>query len=167
MPARKPEECDLLLIEALHKGDVDAAVALYEPTAKFVLDSGQVVTGHTAIREVMQGYVAAKAEFTVEKVTAILNEESNVALTSVKGRARVTEPDGKVVTMTAQSMEVVRRQSDGTWLFMIDNPNAANWQEVPESGKNNREAKTQVLPQPEEGYLTRRATASRPRWDSA
>lgn len=133
MPAHKPEECDLLLIEALNKGDVDTVVALYEPTARFVLDSGQVVMGHAAIREVMQGYVAAKAEFTIEKVTAIPSEEGNVALTSVKGRARVTEPDGRVVTMTAQSMEVVRRQSDGTWLFMIDNPNGANWKEVPDS----------------------------------
>ena len=133
MPAHKPEECDLLLIEALNKGDVDTVVALYEPTARFVLDSGQVVMGHAAIREVMQGYVAAKAKFTVEQVTAIPSEEGNVALTSVKGRARVTEPDGRVVTMTAQSMEVVRRQSDGTWLFMIDNPNGANWKEVPDS----------------------------------
>jgi hypothetical protein len=48
MPARKPEECDLLLIEALHRGDVGGAVALYEPTARFVLDSGQVVVGHAA-----------------------------------------------------------------------------------------------------------------------
>ena len=133
MPAHKPEECDLLLIEALNKGDVDTVVALYEPTARFVLDSGQVVMGHAAIREVMQGYVAAKAEFTVEQVTAIPSEEGNIALTSVKGRARVTEPDGRVVIMTAQSMEVVRRQSDGTWLFMIDNPNGANWKEVPDS----------------------------------
>ena len=30
MPARKPEECDLLLIEAFHRGDLEAAVALYE-----------------------------------------------------------------------------------------------------------------------------------------
>ena len=133
MPARKPEECDLLLLEALHKGDVDAAVALYEPTARFVLDSGQVVKGHSAIREVMQGYIAAKAEFTVEKITAIPGEDGTVALTSVKGHASVTGPDGKVVTMAAQSMEVVRRQPDGTWLFMIDNPNGANWSEMPES----------------------------------
>jgi hypothetical protein len=36
MPARKPEECDLQLIEAMQKGDVEAAVALYEPNATFV-----------------------------------------------------------------------------------------------------------------------------------
>jgi hypothetical protein len=40
MPARKPEECDLLLIEAVQRGDLEAAVALYEPNASYVLDSG-------------------------------------------------------------------------------------------------------------------------------
>ena len=41
MPAHKPEECDTLLVEALHRGDLEAAVALYEPNASFVQDSGQ------------------------------------------------------------------------------------------------------------------------------
>ena len=54
MPARKPEECDLLLIEAINKGDLDAAVALYEPKATFVLDSGEVITGQGAIREALR-----------------------------------------------------------------------------------------------------------------
>jgi ketosteroid isomerase-like protein len=68
MPARKPEDCDLLLIEALNRGDVDTVVALYEPTARYVLDSGEVVTGHAAIREILQGYVAAKARVNALKV---------------------------------------------------------------------------------------------------
>jgi hypothetical protein len=36
MPAHKPEECDILLIEAACRGDLEAAVALYEPNAIFV-----------------------------------------------------------------------------------------------------------------------------------
>jgi uncharacterized protein (TIGR02246 family) len=66
MPARKPEECDLLLIEAVHRGDLEAAVALYEPNASYVLDSGQVIFGREAIREVFQGYLALKPKFTMQ-----------------------------------------------------------------------------------------------------
>jgi ketosteroid isomerase-like protein len=66
MPARKPEECDMLLIEAVHKGDLEAAIALYEPNASYVLDSGQVITGRAAIREVFQGYLTLKPKFTME-----------------------------------------------------------------------------------------------------
>ncbi len=55
MPAYKPEECDVSLITALNRGEADTVVALYELTARYVLESGQVITGHATIREVMQG----------------------------------------------------------------------------------------------------------------
>jgi ketosteroid isomerase-like protein len=58
MPARKPEECDILIAEAIKRKDLEAAVALYEPNAAFVLDSGEIVTGQAAIREVFKGWVA-------------------------------------------------------------------------------------------------------------
>jgi ketosteroid isomerase-like protein len=35
-------------------------------------------------------------------------------------------PDGKPVTVTGNNVEVVRRQPDGTWLFVIDNPRGAD-----------------------------------------
>ena len=121
MPARKPEDCDLLLIEALNKGDLEAALALFEPNASFVLDSGQVVTGVAAIREVMQGFLALKPKMTME-VKAVQNGDENVALTRGKWSLSGTGPDGKPVTMTHNSTEVVRRQPDGSWKFIIDNP---------------------------------------------
>src|SRR5262245_19469210 len=54
MPARKPEECDILIDQALKSRDLDAAVALYEPNATLVLDSGEVVIGKAAIREALK-----------------------------------------------------------------------------------------------------------------
>jgi uncharacterized protein (TIGR02246 family) len=121
MPARKPEECDILLIEAVHKGDLKAAVALYEPNASFVLDSGQVVTGRVAIREVFQRYLALKPKFTME-VRAIQNGNGDLALTGTTWSVTGIDPDGKPFTDNGKSAEVVRRQADGTWLFVIDNP---------------------------------------------
>lgn len=125
MPARKPEDCDLLLIEALNKGDLEAALALFEPNAGFVLDSGQVVTGVAAIREVMQGFLALKPKMTME-VKAVQNGDENIALTRGKWSLSGTGPDGKPVTMSHNSTEVVRRQPDGSWKFIIDNPRGAD-----------------------------------------
>jgi uncharacterized protein (TIGR02246 family) len=79
MPARKPEECDTLLVEAINKGDLEAALALYEPNASFVQDSGQVVVGLAAIREIMQGFLALKPKFTIE-VKAVQNGDGGLAL---------------------------------------------------------------------------------------
>jgi len=66
MPARKPEECDLLLMEAAYVGDLEAAVALYESNASFVQDCGEVVTGHAAIREMMKNSPALNPRFTMK-----------------------------------------------------------------------------------------------------
>lgn len=125
MPARRPEECDLLLVEALNNGDLEAALALYEPNASFVLDSGQIITGVAAIREVMQGFLALKPEFTME-VKAVQNGDENIALLRGKWNLSGTGPDGKPMTMSGNSTEVVRRQPDGTWRFIIDNPRGAD-----------------------------------------
>ena len=122
MPAQKPEECDLLLLKALEQGDLDAAVAMYEPNATFVVSADQVVTGQAAIREVMQGFIAAKATFNVEAVTAIPSADGSVAVTRVKGSSTSPGPDGQPVTTPLLSVEVVRKQPDGTWLFIIDDP---------------------------------------------
>ena len=122
MPAQKPEECDLLLLEALGKEDLDAAVALYEPNATFVVSADQVVTGQAAIREVMQGFIAAKATFNLEAITAVPSTDGSVAVTRVKGSSTSPGPDGQPVTTPLHSVEVVRKQADGTWLFIIDDP---------------------------------------------
>jgi uncharacterized protein (TIGR02246 family) len=124
MPARKPEECDTLLVEAINKGDIEAALALYEPKASFVLDSGQVVTGLAAIREAMQGFLALKPKFALE-VKAVQSGEGDLAMLRAKWSLTGTGPDGKPMAMSGNSVEVVRRQSDGTWRFVIDHPRGA------------------------------------------
>ena len=83
MPARKPEECDTILVDAINKGDLEAAIALYEPNARFVQESGEVVTGHPAIREEMKGFLALKPKFSI-KVTGVQSADGNIALTQAK-----------------------------------------------------------------------------------
>jgi uncharacterized protein (TIGR02246 family) len=123
MPAHKPEECDLLLFKAMEGGgDLDAMVALYEPNANFVVSPDQVVTGHAAIREVLQGLMAAKSTFSFDAVTAVPSADGTIAVTRVKGSTTSPGPDGKPVTTPFHSVEVVRKQPDGTWRIIIDDP---------------------------------------------
>jgi uncharacterized protein (TIGR02246 family) len=124
MPARNPEECDSLLLEALTRGDLETAVALYEPNASFVQESGEVAVGRAAIREILKAYIAIKPKFTV-KSRSVLSQDGSLALTGLKWSATGTDPEGKPVTMSGNSTEVVRRQSDGSWMFVIDNPRGA------------------------------------------
>ena len=122
MPAQKPEECDQLLFKTIDTGDLNAALELYEPDAVFVVAPGQVVTGHTAIREVLKGMLAAGGVGKIEGVTSVTSTDGSVAFTRTKGIATHPGPDGKPVTMDFHSVEVVRKQSDGTWRIVIDDP---------------------------------------------
>ena len=122
MPARRPEECDTLLGEALNRGDLEAAVALYEPTAAFVAEPGKVVTGHAAVREAMNGFLSLKPKLSIQ-VDAVQNGGGDIALLQSKWSLTGTGPDGKPMSMSGNGVEVVRRQPDGTWKFIIDNPN--------------------------------------------
>ena len=122
MPAYKPEDCDLQLMEALNRGDLEASVSLYELNATFVPEpSGPIVSGRAAIREVIKGYLELKLHMTRE-TRVLMHNEGGFALTGGIWKATGTDADGKPIVMGGHSTEVVRRQPDGTWLFMIDNP---------------------------------------------
>lgn len=119
MAAQTPEEVNLQLIDALSCGDVDAALALYEPEASFVSE-GQVVTGRAAIRSIMEAFVATRPQFTVEPKPTV--RAGDVALTGNHWSLKGSDPDGKPIEMSGSSFEVVRRGADGNWRFAIDNP---------------------------------------------
>jgi uncharacterized protein (TIGR02246 family) len=120
MPARKPEELDLLFAQALNAGDVDSMMKLYEPGACLTPQPGQAVSGTKAVREALSAFLALKPK--IELNVKKLAETGDIALTSAKWVLEGTGPDGSPVKMEGHSAEVSRRQPDGTWLFVIDNP---------------------------------------------
>ena len=125
MPARNPEELDRLFSEALNAGNLEALVALYEPQATLTPEPGHVVTGAQAIREALRAFVALKPTLTLDVKT--LAQTGDLALTSAKWVLSGTGPDGHQTTMSGHSVEVSRRQPDGSWLFVIDTPWGLEW----------------------------------------
>lgn len=120
MPARRPEDLDTLIGQAINAGDIQAALALYEPNASFVAEPGKVVTGTEAIREVLTGFIAMKPTITID-VKAV--ESGDLALLYGTWSMSATGPDGNAIKESGQSREVARRQPNGDWLFVIDDPN--------------------------------------------
>lgn len=120
MAAHRPEDVDKEFAQALNAGDLDALTAIYEAQATLMSSPGTLVTGTAAIREALAGFVAGKPKMTLSaKLVAQCGE---LAVTSAKWELAMTGPDGKPTQMSAQSVEVVRRQPDGTWRAVIDLP---------------------------------------------
>lgn len=122
MAAREPREVQQEFIEAFNAGNLDGLMGLYEPGASFVAQPGQVVTGTGAIREVLGGFLAMKGTLALTKQTVI--PAGDLTLLHGEWTLRGTGPDGKAFDMSMRSSEVVRRQPDGTWRYVIDNPHS-------------------------------------------
>jgi uncharacterized protein (TIGR02246 family) len=118
--ARTPEEVDLLFVKALNAGDIDALMELYEPQASLMPSPGKVVAGTAAIREGLGAFLAARPNMTMSQ--RLVSRTEDLALATSKWEATMTGPDGKRAAMNGQSVEVLRRQADGSWRFAIDMP---------------------------------------------
>jgi uncharacterized protein (TIGR02246 family) len=118
--ARSPEEIDTLFAHALNAGNLEALVALYEPQASLMPSPGTLVVGTAAIRDALAGFLAAKP--TMQIAPRLVSQSGDLAVVTAKWQLAMTGQDGKPAQMQGQSVEVVRRQSDGRWLFVIDLP---------------------------------------------
>jgi ketosteroid isomerase-like protein len=103
---RDPQDLERLLVMRQHAGDLDGMMALYEKDA--VIDTGKgLVRGIDAIRALFAETIAFGRKFQIgEQRPALIC--GDLALTST------AMPDGSVTS------EVARRQSDGSWLWVID-----------------------------------------------
>jgi|SRR5271165_1076062 len=115
MPAQKPSEIHALSLDAFNRGDLEALVVLYEPDAVLVI-SGQAAVGHEAIREAYISMLARRGQMELETRSVA---ESGDGLAVLHGGWTIHSSGS---TANGISTEVVRRQPDGSWLFVIDEP---------------------------------------------
>jgi ketosteroid isomerase-like protein len=117
--ARTPEELHRLWSDYFVAGDLDGLVSLYEPEASLVAQSGAYVTGRRAIREVLAGFLALRRTFEIEIGRAVQSGELALLVSSweLSGEQR-----GAPYETKGRTADVVRRQPDGSWLYVIDSP---------------------------------------------
>jgi len=123
MSATTPEECDARIIAAINRFDVEAALAEYDPEAAFVV-AGETHAGPEAVRTVLEGFIATKPDLTLEVKSCTI--AGDIAQLSAAWKLTGQDPEGKAIEMAGRSMEVMRRQADGGWKMLIDNPNGAD-----------------------------------------
>lgn len=126
MPAYKPEDCDILIFEYMRNKDLASVLGLFEPDATFITGEGNSIQGHDAIRDAVKGWIdAEKLEWTYGPV-AYVDASGSLALLRASWSATFRGEDGSVTTSTGNNVEIVRRQPDGTWRFVIDHATGAD-----------------------------------------
>lgn len=116
--AREPEEIHALIAHAFEAGDLDAFLDLHEDGAStFVPPEGRQVTGHAEIREALAPIFALRPRARIEVLGKLATHE--LALTHARVHV-VAEAAG--LEVEGRGTIVSRRQPDGAWRIVLDNP---------------------------------------------
>ena len=108
------------IVTGINSGNLDSLMPLYESDAAFATQPGSLAPGAAGIREALTGFISMNGELDLE-VTRVL-QVGDLALVIGVWSFDGTGPDGEPVRLEAKNADVLRRQTDGTWRFVIDNP---------------------------------------------
>ncbi|PBC55130.1 nuclear transport factor 2 family protein [Rhodococcus sp. ACPA1] len=108
--ALNPEDLTRLFVERSNAGDAAGVAALYEEDAVMAYPPGGRTVGRAAIQKLWESVLANAPHFEPEIPLPTLISD-DIALTS-------TPPEDG----SGARAQVVRRQPDGTWLRLLDQP---------------------------------------------
>lgn len=123
MKVHDPQKMHAAFAEAFNAGKIEDLIALYEPDALLVPQPGQQVTGLSAIREALVVFLDLKGRMQIETLSCF--QTGDLALLQASWRLVATGPDNQPIEFFSHTAEVVRKQTDGSWLYVLDNAFAA------------------------------------------
>jgi uncharacterized protein (TIGR02246 family) len=118
MAVMQPDEMNGAFAEAVSSGDVERVLALYEPDALLAARPGERASGLDEIRAALDELLALRGTMTSRNVWCM--QVGELALLQGEWQLSGTAPDGSPVELSSRTAEVVRRQADGSWLYVID-----------------------------------------------
>jgi uncharacterized protein (TIGR02246 family) len=120
--AHNAEDVHPIYVKAFNAGDIEATVACYEPGGCFVAKSGRVARGSEELREAYRITFANRPTIQVN-IGKIIPAGEDLALITGEWTSTAESSAGQKV-WSGTYTDIVRRQSDGTWKLVLDNPNS-------------------------------------------
>ena len=108
------------IVTGINSGNLESLMPLYENEAAFATQPGSLAPGAPGVRDALNGFISMKGKLDLD-VTRVL-EVDDLALVIGEWSFNGTGPDGEPVQLEAKNADVLRRQTDGSWRFVIDNP---------------------------------------------
>ncbi len=120
MPTTTPQAMLNELIDRFNAGDIDGVLTHYEPDAISIDKSGNTSTGEENLRNAFEAFFAMKAQLTLVNVKTIVT--GDIGCNYSKWEITGQHSDGKILRIKGSAIDVVRRQMNGSWKIVIDNP---------------------------------------------
>lgn len=119
MRLESPEACSRRMAYCAAQGDLDCASEIFEEDAIFIHEDGTVVRGRPAIRETLADFIRSRPELEIT-VQRTIESGSELAILYIEWSYESVEADGTTVPNAGASVQVARRQGDGTWRLALD-----------------------------------------------
>ena len=116
-----PDGADEYFLEAVRNGDVKTAMTCFDPEAIYIDKEGNTITGFDNIEKVVANLCKMRPDIKVyEHQMAPVGTDMMYWLD--KWSMTATGPDGKQFEMKGASANMMRKNADGHWLWLVDNP---------------------------------------------
>jgi uncharacterized membrane protein/ketosteroid isomerase-like protein len=123
----EPEHWPRIFEQYLNAGNLESVMMLYEPEARLVTVSGEELVGHDVIRKVLGGLIRSKTHFQSNVVRTVTVGDIAQLYTDFEGTG--FDDSGKSIPIYNKAIEILRRQSDGSWKLIVGDPNGRGQQQ--------------------------------------
>lgn len=108
------------MVGAFQKKDIDGVLASYEAGAIVMFEPQKPVSGKEVLGKVFTQFVGMNPQYAFQGHEVYVSGDiaTHIAPWSMKGQL----PDGSKVEQSGLSIAVLRKQPDGNWLMVQDNP---------------------------------------------
>lgn len=119
-----PEGCVKYFRNCIYRGDLKGALSCFDAEATYIERDGQEIKGLSNIEKALEGICSWKPEIKGGKhrVTIV----GNLAIWIDKYVVKAKMPNGDPMEMEGLTACMLKRNHDGIWLWLVDNPFAAN-----------------------------------------
>lgn len=125
MNAEQTDVLDLInsMTSAFEAKDFESVMATYEPHVTIMFEPGKATTDKTAIIKAFEEFASVDPRFTYSGHEVIV--QGDIALHIAPWAMTGVLPDGQNIEQSGLSVAVARRQEDGSWKMVIDNPHGS------------------------------------------
>jgi len=112
------------MTSAFHDKDIEEVMASYEDGSTVVFEPEKPISDSNVLREMFQGafMINPKFVYSGHEIFVTGNIATHFAPWTMTGKA----PDGTEIKQKGLSVAVLRKQDDGKWLIVFDNPHGQN-----------------------------------------
>ncbi|WP_299476013.1 DUF4440 domain-containing protein [uncultured Roseibium sp.] len=112
------------MTRSFEAGDLDKVMKTYENNQTIMFQPGEAVSDGIAARQIFEQFAAVSPKFSYSGHEVIV--EGDLAIHIAPWRMNGRDPEGNPVTGDGLSIAVLRRQPDGSWKMVIDNPHGSH-----------------------------------------